>query len=393
MLADHTPRLCISMCNMNNKFFSLVIIFLFILGIGIFVLPQKENSSSEQRELKKNNSIKIDNLISSSEKVLSDQFYFRSEIIKGYYLINTSLSSSFGYNKIGDVCITQLSDDVARLNDDYLCLSAIDYVDDTPTTVIEMADNINKFDANYPYIKTYVYKITGINELINVNYPFQDEYWKKMTKQFSNKITYSKLSIDCIEDYQKYFFKTDFHWDAHGAYQGYRDIINMIGKDYDIGKPKKVIKDITFSNSSFQGYPSHLIGCLGDYDSINELILEDVDEFSYYENDIKVDYYKKKQDYIDKNIGAYYGEDMLYRLFDFKNDKPNLLVFCTSFSKMNNMWIASHFNKTLFIELPYKTDDFDLTSLIDKYNINVALIMYAPNSLYFSRGAYDIPTN
>lgn len=384
---------------MKNRAFSLVLILLFILGIGIFLLPQANASKPERRKLNMNDSIDFNDIANTSESVLSDQFYFRNYIMKMYYLVNTSLSSLFGANYVEGIYVTQLSDKVVRLNDGYLAYKAIEYNDDDLYSAASRGFNISEFDNMFSNVKTYIYKCTRIEELINTDFPYQEKCWDAMVYQFNPSITYSKLQVNDYEDFKKYYYKSDRHWNAVGAYQGYCDIINMINKDYDIGLPKKIKNTITYIYKFRGGISSH-IALLGESDSISDYELEEIGDYDYYCDGIKCNYNESKINY--KNNGnnkpcsdyeAYFGNNAFIKLFDFKNnDKPNLLIFSTSYTNANNLWIASHFNKTLLIDLRSMPENFSLKYYIDEYNIDIALLATGYNSLYFDGYNY-IPIN
>lgn len=380
---------------MKNKLFSLVLITLFILGIGIFVLPQAEASIQERRELSRNDDISLSNIVKTSENVLNDQFYFRDKIVKAYYYINTTLSSKFGINIIDDIEATQLTDEIVLLNDDYLSNNALSYTDEELKLATSRGFNINEFDLKYPSVKTYVYKCTRIEELFNTNYPYQERCWEDMIYQFNPDISYSKLGINNMKDFQNYYYKTDRHWNARGAYQGYVDIINMIDEDFDIGDPKEIKEYIVYPYE-FKGSTAGKIALLGDHEHLTDCILEDIGDFDYYINNEPCNFYAERNEYINNgnktpytDYEYYYGTNTLLKLFDFKQEnKPNLLIFSTSFANGNNLWIASHFNKTLLIDLRSKEEDFSLEYYIDKYDINVALLETSYDTLFLNGYMY-----
>lgn len=399
---DRIPLSYILTSKMKNKLFSLVLILLFVLGIGIFILPQEEISNQENRNLQTNENIILTKLISTSEKVLLDQFYYRDNILKIYYYVNTSLSSSFGSNVINDVVVSQLTDEVAVLNDGYLIGSPLKYSKAELDSAASHGYNYSEFDLEYPHIKTYVYKCTSMREYVNVDYPYQDICWDAMVYQFNPNITYDKLEINNISDHQKYYYKSDHHWTTLGAYQGYIDIIEMIGKDFDISKPKKIVGTISYS-CPFKGSYSHKIASLGESDYIYDYKLDNIGEFDYYINGELYVYFRdtinnkilnEKNSSFISGLGDVFpgpSDPSVPILYDFHNeDKPNLLIFGTSLLDMNGVWIASHFNKTLIFHSNFTKNDYDLKYYIDKYNINIALIAAGADTLY-NNGYMYIP--
>ena len=384
---------------MKNKLFSLVLLLLFILGIGILVLPQYEVSLQERRWLNQSSDIRVIDLVQSTDDVLNDQFYSRSKILELYYLSNATLSSTFGSNKIDNITITPISDEIDLLNDGYISNKPLAYNDADLKAASLRGYNINEFDLKYPNIKTYIYKCTRVEELLNIEYPFQEKCWDALTIQLNPNISYSELSVESIQDYQKYFYKTDVHWNAYGAYQGYVDIINMINNDFNIGEPKKAKEFITFPYK-FKGNVSSKIAFLGDYDYLTDCVLDNVGDFDYYVDGELFDFYEDKNEYIENgnsqpysDYEIYFGTNTFMKLFDFHDDdKPNLLIFSTSYTNANNMWIASHFNKTLLIDLRNIDEDFSLEYYIDKYDISIALMETSYRTLFLN-GYLFIPVD
>lgn len=366
------------------------------MGVSVFVLPQSKESKKENRSLSTNNDIKLSNFSATSESILSDQFYFRDYIIDNNFRFNAFLSSKFGKDVISDVSVAPLSDDIVKLNDGYYANSALDYSENSMDSASMSGYRISQFDLQYPDIKTYVYKCSRIEELINSEYPYQDKLWEAIQLQLNPNITSSKLEIDSIYDYQKYYFKTDHHWNATGAYQGYKDIIGMINKDYDIGEPKEIKNEIVYPYQFKGNIINNMY--INETDNINDYALEDIREFDFYIDDELKDYYEIKELYKEQgnqtsytDYEYYYGISAATKVFDFYNeDKPNLLIIGSSYCNVNGLWIASHFNKTVFIDVWVIPYDYSPKYYIDKYDIDIALVYMGQERLY---DGLDIPLN
>lgn len=384
---------------MRNKIFSLVIALLLILGIGIFVLPQSEISNNERRDLATNKSLTID--ANSLENVLKDQFYFRDFITTKYYelklalndvpykLINIYQGQDYGYK--------YLSKDLIELSGGYLINDILRYDESKLNDVNSRAYNVNQIDLKYPDIKTYIYFPTRIEEILimgdNENYGI--EYRNAYIRQLNENISYSSLELSGIDEYETLFYKSDFHWNGYGAYRGYKDIIEMIGKDFDIGNVKTIKEELTY-NYLWKGNESAEIGLVSEGDYLIDLKLNDIGEYTYYVDGkqktygSEKDYYKENGNssvYSDYNV--YFGDNNLERRFEFNDEsKPNILVFCDSFINVNQEWIASHFNKTVYIDLRADDGSFNLDEYIDKYDIDIILVSEMYQNMYFNGYMY-----
>ena len=83
---------------------------------------------------------------------------------------------------------------------------------------------------------------------------------------------------------------------------------------------------------------------------------------------------------------------MFEKRFEFHDSsKPNMLVFRDSLCNVNEEWIASHFNTTVFIDLRLNDDSFHLEDYIKKYSIDIVLVTEIYSNLYFN-GNMFIPT-
>lgn len=384
---------------MRNKIFSLVIALLLILGIGIFVLPQSEISNNERRDLATNKSLSID--ANSLENVLKDQFYFRDFITTKYYelklalndvpykLINIYQGQDYGYK--------YLSKDLIELSGGYLINDILRYDESKLNDVNSRAYNVNQIDLKYPNIKTYIYFPTRIEEILimgdNENYGI--EYRNAYIRQLNENISYSSLELSGIDEYETLFYKSDFHWNGYGAYRGYKDIIEMISKDFDIGNVKTIKEELTY-NYLWKGNESAEIGLVSEGDYLIDLKLNDIGEYTYYVDGkqktygSEKDYYKENGNssvYSDYNV--YFGDNNLERRFEFNDEsKPNILVFCDSFINVNQEWIASHFNKTVYIDLRADDGSFNLDEYIDKYDIDIILVSEMYQNMYFNGYMY-----
>ncbi|MBR0462256.1 MAG: hypothetical protein IJJ00_06065 [Erysipelotrichaceae bacterium] len=402
---------------MRNKIFALLLVLNLVLGAGIFILPQKYESQSEKRLLNTNESIKLDAGFSRSvENVLKDQFYFRDRIVRYYYkgriLLNVYTEKLLYipkriYQKLfgkGDsmnnggsirTSFTYLAEGVVELDDGYLINGILEYNDDEKYSASSRGYNVNEFALKHPEFRTYVYFPTRTEELLNSEYEFHPVCQEWFIQQLDPSIKYSSLQINDMQDFENYYFKSDYHWNAYGAYQGYSDIINMISEDYQIGSPKAIKKVIEYPYN-FYGNIANKIDGYGSGDYIIDLELEDISDFDYYVNGEPFDFYAVKETYRDSgndtvysDYDLYFGDNFFLREFDFHaEDKPDLLMFADSFSNTNMMWIASHFNKTIIIDLRAKPEDFNLSSFIKDHDIDVALVCYYYNNAYFNGNLY-----
>lgn len=387
---------------MRNKLFSFILIVLLFSGIFIFLKQQNIESKLEKRTLSTVDDLSYRQLFDGSlfdkaEGVIKDQFYEREFLLNKYYEFKILLNKSF-FSQLAQNEIQYLSENVIEIDGDYLINNILVYDEDLMKMSASKGYNANEVDLLYPDIKTYIYMPTRIEEIINI--PSSSltnsgpEYRRSYIANLNSNITLGTLSISSIEDHKEFFYKSDFHWNNKGAYQGYIDIINMIKKDFDIDSPREIVKEIKY-DYSFHGNISSEIGMIGPSDTISDYILKDIGEYKRYVNgeemyqsSIKEEYAKNGNNTMYSDYDLYFGSNDFERLFDFDQpDKPNVLVFCDSYFNVIQEWFSSHFNKTILIDLR-GNQPFDIDEYIEKYDIDIILITQMYKNLYFNGNTY-----
>lgn len=376
---------------MRNKLFCIILIVLFMMGLGELFLPQKQFSKIEKRELNKNNDFDVFNC--NLEEILKDQFCKRDLVIKEYYkaklafnnipylVLNMKNDNGFEYKYLGK--------NVIAVDNDFLLNDILTYDDEKMEICKSKAFNINEMDNKYPNIKTYVFFPTKLEETIDFKDNYGMKYREAFLEQLNENISYSELKN--IEDYADYFYKTDFHWNGKGAYEAYKDIINMISEDFDIDKPKQ-INNIKVYNYKWTGNIASEIGGNWPGENIVDIEVEYIGPYKYYINDKQSDFGKEKISYelygnntMYSDYDFFHGNNYFEKRFEFNNEaKPNLLVFCDSLSNVNQEWIASHFNTTIYIDLRSNDGSFNLDEYINKYNVDIIMVSQHYNNLYFN---------
>ena len=251
---------------------------------------------------------------------------------------------------------------------------------------IDFFNSISNLNVNtYIYFanRYEFYPFSNINKINNMNKYYED---------FKNSITNIKtdeLKVNNKEEYLNYFYKTDHHFNMYGAYQGYKDIMTMMGKDYKEGNIFKV-DGITYRGSMAKSsYTSSLKDNLYDIDI-------ELENYKVLVNDSEnLDMYKEHK--IKKTNNIYYDHYVAYFngmygkvTYDFDNDsKDNLLILGDSFTWQIDNLIASHYDKTYIFNLKYLDYNLDLNKFIKENNITDVLFLYETNAILFDQYNYD----
>jgi len=372
---------------MRNKIFTLLILLLLILGIAIFVLPQRENSKYERRGLHINKELSSNNIAKTSESILKDQFPLRDLSITIINGIKEISNKPFGNR------LLKIKDDVVSISNSTYVNEYIKLAKANKETALNKAFNIKSISEKYPNIKTYIYFPTRIEETSLLDNGSNISVFPSLKEEFlgqlNSSIKVASLKVDSENDFNNYFYKTDRHWNGKGAYQGYRDVISLIQKDFELEDPE----DATFKECEHDFYGNYgiNIGYLCNPDHII-LINKNLHNYDYYINGVKSEdntesKYKEngKGDVPNSDYDVAFGDNAFIRTYDFhQEDKPNLLIFADSFINPIKDLIASHFNKTIIIDMRANDGTFNLDKIIKENNINAILFLQYYDNLYFN---------
>jgi len=220
-----------------------------------------------------------------------------------------------------------------------------------------------------------------------------EKYVSSFINDLDSDINISELKVDSYEAYMKYFYNTDHHWNAYGAYQGYKDIVEMFG--YSPREAEVVpIKDITYRGSIAKSAVAR------NSKDIFYDISVDIPSYKVLVNDkASPDKFKprevvKKDNLFYDYYVAYYNGMYGKVEYDFNNkSKENLLILGDSYSWQIDYLIASHFNKTYTINIKYdeyKNGVFNYDKFIKENNIDKVLFLYETQSVLFDQYDYGM---
>ncbi len=369
----------------------LIINLLFVLIIALFLLASFGRSifrprnifTGENRYAEKYSNINIKNFYNKKaqdniEKVLSDQLFFSSK----FRSLNNITKAVVVKNYI---ILFLKEEDIKYLNSNGIAFygknNLVYYYRDLNKIKDALENKINNYNelmAKNNKIKFYFYYIekdTDINFINNDKVGIY-EYIEKGIK--SNNI--GRFKIDNFKQFKEYFYETDHHWNYKGSYEGYKQVLRLLGLNDNplVGEEKCL--DIYFSGSKASS------------SIYNHVLLEnfcayefDFDEMTITINGIKGNY-GCQEEYLNgkhsNNIsyGAFYGGDDGEIIFDTGNrNRDNLLIIGESYDNAILKLIASHFNKTISIDLRnyahYMNKEFNINEYINDYNINKVLFI------------------
>jgi len=209
-------------------------------------------------------------------------------------------------------------------------------------------------------------------------------------------LRFNNLDISNFQDHEVNFFKTDHHWNIHGALKAYRMVYEMLSENYeDISPMLNIDRVKTLEGVSF----------LGSY-ARESLFPISPEPFEYLDIQLpsfktyldgKQETYGARDQYLSGNFPkekyynyyeGFYGSWKKLIVYEFDNTSDrNLLLISSSHARMNQMLIASHYKKTYVIDLRKQdAKTYSIKKLVSDYQIDDVLFMGQPEVTYLSKG-------
>lgn len=375
-----------------NILILIIIILFFLFFFLMFFRPEKKRSIVESRALVQFPKSTIKSFLSGQyqqnlETAMSDQIFFGQTIKINIGNLKTKYAS-----KILALLITEDENKKYLVGggNEIFTFGKSKYLITKPYELAKEKSKIDKvidsYNKNLDKNKTYFY---FVNSYRNIDFSKKENNNELKDYIFKNlKLNNKKeLKINNIDEYEKYFYMTDHHWNHKGSYKGYVEIVDLLGIKEKPLKPKKeIIYDQYFYGSNARkGLNSSAKEkfTVYEYKYRNMKTYIDGEERDYgnpkcFNSNITIDKYENL-------YGEYYGNDYAEVIFDTNSDnKDNLLVISASYSNAIKKLIAGHFNKTYFIDLRhyervYKKE-FNLKKYVKENDIDKILILGYVNS-------------
>lgn len=384
---------------LTSKSLNYIFIIFFALIIvcgGVYALVQrKQINYYENRVAYKINEFTFDSFIDktfqdSIEKSLTDQIPLSITLKKEYNYYSNLLSINLTKFFIGDKCNNRYTY-LSKAMKTYGCENYITYDMTNYSNVKEVLDNrienINKVIKSSK-IPVYVYFIES-DSTINFETNEKSEISKVLREniQTENFVVYE---INNFDEYKKYFYKTDHHWNYKGSYKAYEDLVEILNLDSKIKT-----KSISCSSKRFSGSKAGTMG-------INEIVSE---PFCVYDFNFKVhrtyinkqEYQKYGVNHIDDletvTYGYYYGDDYAEIILDFNNlEKENILVIGESFDNALLNLLGTHYNKLYSIDLRHYENTFNQKFDYNKYikDNKIDKVLFIGSMWFYVQDAFNL---
>ncbi|WP_394218229.1 DHHW family protein [Halobacillus trueperi] len=385
---------------------------IFIIAIYVVITPNRETSYIENRSLAAPPPLEKEQFISGRfmrqfENFFTDQFPLRDEWLKTYLHLQSSLGKTFlmGYYVSDDEWITtepkhsypknELSKGAQKVSEFNKRLEEkeIDfYYVNTPHKVSNMQFLLPEYIEHGAYDQVRNHFLSSLDEDI----PKLD-----MIEQFNKTYTETEM--------KKLFFKTDHHWNAEGAFEGYQMIVNWLAEQQneEPARPEAL---------QLESYEEK---CLPDKDfvgSFNRQLYLTIDtvekKCSYVPKD------QRYQDYVveingkESAVEDVYGrafhrdqEEVYYSTLhtrdyremkitnpDLEKDGERILIIKDSYANALSFLLAQQFYETTYYD-PRHNRDRSLLTYVNQHDFDLVVMMYNDPSSDGAIYEYTEPTN
>ena len=250
----------------------------------------------------------------------------------------------------------------------------------------EKAENYNQVFAQHPDTEFYVYfieKDTDIDfetgEKVGIY-----EYLAGQLNLPEERI--ARYRIDSFDQFSQWFYRTDHHWNAQGSYEGYLQVLELLG----VAEQPLTHGDLVTVSQHFSGSKASSAPSLYEPFSVYPYDFPDMDivingaPAADYGNQ---DAWLSGQGTGAISYSAFYGGDMGEIIFDTGTQgRGSLLVIGESFDNAILKLLASHFDRLYSIDLryyeAYMGTAFSLSDYLGQHQFDRVLLI--GNADYFA---------
>ncbi|RRC93693.1 hypothetical protein EII25_01950 [Erysipelotrichaceae bacterium OH741_COT-311] len=330
------------------------------------------------------------------EKAFQDQFVKRQTMIQVYRFIEHQLYKA-SMLQPKDYTLVKIGSDVYtfKANEDYLVGWPIVKNDDYQQGIASFSENVNAISKAYPDVNFYVYKpfrITESNWFDKDNgFTSYGTYYRDLLKaNLHNQILFLENKIEDFEEYKKYYFKTDPHWNIYGSYEGYKVFCNALNHHYKDITCQQYDSEYIFEDFAYYGQYGRNSSYLTSPDQFIDLNFNQLPGYKTYVNGVEKKYDQKdefKKGEVEEFFwsyiySVYHGNDEA--LVEYQMDQQTgrvLLCFVDSYSSPIKFLIASHFDHAYFVD-PRINPDFNFKTFMEEHRVTDVMYMGFYGSLY-----------
>lgn len=362
----------------RNLFFICMLIGCCWFSVGILIRGQRDRSVIENRQLQKWPEFSVNGFLDGSfqsdiNEFLNDQLMYSEELKAAVKKLQRIPSESLIHlleQPIDKPKSTDSDIHTPTQNYEYIALGrgiyrygesgyliyrpgeSIDF-----TSYQRFADTMNPIIDQFGEVSFYAYFITTSSAIdFNADKPV-DRYFPYVSEHLHIK-NMRRFVVNDFNDYQKYFYRSDHHWNHVGSYRGYRDLLGMLKPD-EI--PVTPLDEVCFDELDFQGSSARLAAYYDTHETFCVYQMPEVDGITTLINGNEA-IYGHERDYFNheyeteagtSHYGNFYGGDNGEVVFMNPEKEGSLLVLGNSFDNAVINQLSRHFHEIRVIDWRY----------------------------------------
>lgn len=383
---------------MNKKYF-VIIILIIIFSVFIFV-PIKEvmihlgltsfyKGDNWKIVDKSNDPIydKVMSLETNIENRFNNYFPFYNKINNVFYSFNSKIDSIY----LNDVYLKDNNDNEHMFldKDNNLYYLVNHYSDkELDERLNNQIDFYNDINNKYPDIDLMIYLPLRYSETSYKNINGVYDKIVDFTSKLNSSIKYSVFDSTSSNEYLKYFYRTDHHFNSYGAEKVYNDILNKYGIDNNLYITHKVIRDKYYGSMAKTILSTEIVDKLYAIDT-KVILGSNITDEKFKPLMIE----EKKDPFYDYYVRYFNGQydEIIYTNKSLYN--RNLLIICDSLAWQVDYLLANNFDRTYVINMKYgkwQDNDLLLGEYIKKNNITHILFLRETKNIVFDADNFKL---
>ncbi len=316
------------------------------------------------------------------EKALADQAFLAQRIKKTY---NSALSA-YMHTASGELARAN-PDRYIKIGGHYLyggdhLMNSKRAVETVQEKLSQRIEEHNRLFARHPEVDFYLYYVENDMDVHFETGERSGTYEYIAAKTALPQSHIDRFGIDSYEEFDRYFYKTDHHWNAEGSYRAYKEVVELLlPKDEAVLQPiEKVVVSTDFGGSKTMGKET------ANFKEPFEAYRFAFPQATVWGNNMPAPGYGNQEAFLDGTAAlpltyaTFYGDDWGAVTFDtYRPEKENLLIISESYDNAILRLLAGHFNRTISIDLrnfnAYLGTDFSIEECIEQYDIDKVLLL------------------
>lgn len=347
----------------NGAFIGAIVLFL-LMGFAKTLFFPEDISEAENRYANKIPAFTMESFLKGEfqeqvKDALGDQVPLATTMKNTYNYINSFFEKGLLALALDESESGYISYRGGLMYNDYLVYSMREFNKEKAGLDQRLA-RIKELSEKNPEIEFYLYYLENDTDILFGTNEKLGAYEYLEAQSATMNIPFTGLKINDFDDFKKYFYKTDHHWNCYGSYTAYESLVELMQlEDSMVSIKGEYVLDYEFSGSK-----ARKLGANTLFTEKIPVYHYDFPEMVITVNDAPAADYGAQEAYINGtaaqiSYGLYYGDDFGKTIFDTPNDeKENILVLGDSYDNALLKLIASHFNETHSIDLRHYENTF-----------------------------------